>query len=134
MFALIRHPFISISMKFLARVTMGGVWGIALSPFELDVRLGFGAVLAVLAAFLSYSFVAFDRLPLSASRLALYGLVIAGEYLAVGCVVLAALGAFQGQPYTYAMMVSGFGSALFTVYGMTVLYRDNISKAAGSNP
>lgn len=134
MFALLRHPFITVPMKFLARVAMAAVWGIALSPFDQDVKLAFGAVTAIVAGLLSYSFVSHDKVPLSASRLGLYGLVVAGEALAVGTIVLAALGGFTGQLHMYALWCCAFGGALLSFYGTTILYRDNMSKVAGSNP
>lgn len=129
---LLQFSIISLPMKFMARVCMGAVWGISLSNFESDVRIGFGTFLAVVACLLSYSFVAWDRVPLSASRMALYGLLVAGEALAVGCVVLAALGAFTGQLETGAMVVCAFGGSFFTLYSNGVMFRDNMGNIAGS--
>ncbi len=131
--SLLRHPFISLPMKFLARITWGAVWGVALSPYELEVKVGFGAVLAVLALALSVSFFGFDKVALSASRVALYGLLIAGEALAVGAIALAALGAFSGHVPTYALISCAFCGSVFPMYVMSILYRDNTSRAAGSN-
>lgn len=128
---LFRHPFVILPMKFLARITMGSLWGIALSPFELEVKIGFGAVLAVLALCLSVSFFGFDKVALSASRVALYGLLVAGEALAVGAIVLAALGAFQGQLFIHALWVCAFGGTVFPLYALSILYRDNMSKGRG---
>lgn len=130
---LLRHPFISVPMKFAARIAWGGVWGISLSPFELDVKLAFGAVLAGVAVFLSASFFGFDRVSFSAARAALYGLLVAGEAMAVGAIVLACLGAFTGHVETYAMVCCAFMGTLLPMYVMSILYRDNMSKGAGSN-
>lgn len=124
---LLQLSIISLPMRFMARVCMGGVWGLALSNLEFDVRAGFGTLLAGMALLLSYSFVAWDKVPLSAARMALYGLLVAGEAMSVGCIVLAALGAFTGQLYTGAMIACGFGGSLFTIYPMSVMFMDNIA-------
>ncbi len=131
---LLQHPFIALPMKFAARITMAAVWGVALSPFALDVKLGFGAVLAGLALLMSRAFFGWDKAPRSAPRLALYGLYVAGEAMAIGAIVLAFLGAFQGQLHTYAMITCAFGGSLLTLYPLAVLYRDNTRGTPGSTP
>lgn len=127
-----RYPIISVPAKFLARIATGAIWGIFLSPFDLSVRLGFASVLSVIAAFLYRAFWAWDKQRVSISRISLYGLLGAGEALAVGAVVFAALGAFTGSVNVPALMLCGFGGAVLPMYTTSVLYRDNIQRGAGS--
>lgn len=124
---MLRHPYIGLPAKFLSRITMGALWGIFLSPFALDVKLFFGALLAVLGIFLGQAFWAFDQQPVTAHRIALYGLLWAGEALAVGAIVFAALGAFTGQVayVTLPMAACAFVGTLVPLAVMTTLYRDN---------
>lgn len=135
MFQLIRHPFISVPMKFIARVCMGSLCGIAFSPFELDVKVWFGAIMTGLAVLMMYLPIrAWDRSPMDGIRMALYGLVIVGEALCVGAVVLGAFGAFQGHLQPLPMMLIGFAGILSTLFGMAELSRSNIKDRPGSKP
>lgn len=139
MLSLLRHPFAVQALKFLARIAWASVWGILLSPFELEARITFGGLLAILAGVLSVSFYAFDRVAFSASRMALYGLLVAGEAMSVGALVFACLGAFTGQLEGLALVACAFVGTVLTLYSLTILYqdnlklRDNMSKGAGSN-
>lgn len=130
---LLRLPFIALPMKFAARIAMAGLWGIWLSPFDADVKYVFGAILGGVASLLSVSFFGFDRVALSPARIALYGLLTGGESMAVGAMVLAALGAFTGQLHTWPMICCAFAGTVLPMYAMAILYRDNTSKPAGSN-
>lgn len=125
---LIRHPFIALPAKFLGRITMAAIWGILLSPFDSDVKLAVAACLGVVALSLTPFFVGWDRTPLSASRLALYGLLIGGEAMAVGAMVLGALAAFSGHPDTYLSMLvmAAFGGTVLTLYPTAIMYKDNM--------
>jgi hypothetical protein len=127
-----RYPIISVPAKFLARITTGAIWGIFLSPFDLTSRFVFAGILSVIAAFLYRAFWAWDRQPVTLSRISLYGLLGAGEALGVGAVVFAALGAFTGHVHVLPLMLCGFGGALLPMYINAVLYRDNILKGRGS--
>lgn len=128
---LFRHPFIALPAKFLARITMGALWGILLSPFDQDVKLAVAACLGVLVLSLVPFFVGWDRVPLSASRVALYGLLMGGEAMAVGAMVLAALAAFSGHPDTYlsAMMGAAFAGTVLTLYPTAIMYKDNTKQS-----
>lgn len=132
---LLRHPYFNLPIKFMGKVFAAVAWGIALSPFDLDVKLVFGAIAAVLASLMiAAPWVATDRCA-SASRLPLYGLIVAGEALFVGTLVFAFLGTFQGHPQTLAMIGCAFGGVLLPLYGAAVIYRDkrdNMSKGPGS--
>jgi hypothetical protein len=130
--SLLHHPFIALPCKFVARIAMAAIWGVALSSAALDVRLIFGAGLAVVALFCSRAFWAWDKVPFSASRFALYGLYVAGEAMAIGAFVLAFLGAYTGQLHTFAMITCAFGGSVLTLYPLAVLYRDNMSQGPGS--
>lgn len=132
--SLLHHPFIALPCKFVARIAMAAIWGIALSPFALDLKLGFGAGLAVVALLCARAFWAWDRVPFSASRAALYGLYVAGEAMAIGTFVLAFLGAYTGHLHTYAMITCAFGGSILTLYPLAVLWRDNMSRGPGSTP
>lgn len=127
-----RHPFIALPAKFLSRITMGALWGINLSPFSLDVKLFFGALLAVVGVLLGQAFWGWDRKPRSAHRIALYGLLWAGECSAVGAIVFGALGAFTGQLQTLPLIGCAFLGTVLPLYAMAELYRDNTAKSAGS--
>lgn len=132
-------PFIAIPLRILSRIAWAGVWGIALSAAEIEYKLVFGAILASLACVLSVSFFGFDRrMAFSASRMALYGLYVAGEAMLVGASAFALLGALTGQLEGFALVICAFGGTVLTMYSMSILYRenledDNTSKGAGSN-
>lgn len=132
--SLLHHPFIALPCKFIARITMGAIWGVALCQTDLDTKLLFGGLLAGLALLLSRAFWAWDKIPVSAARIALYGLYVAGEAMAIGAIVLAFLGAFQGHLHTFAMVTCALGGSLLTLYPMAVMYRDNTRGAPGSTP
>lgn len=125
---LTRHPFIALPAKFLGRVTMAAIWGVLLSPFDSEVKFAAAACLGVLALSLTPFFVGWDRARLSASRVALYGLLIGGEAMVVGSFVLGALAAFTGQPETYLspMVAAVFAGTVLTLYPTSVMYRDNM--------
>lgn len=127
---LFRHPFIVLPAKFLGRIMMGALWGILLSPLDQDVKFAVAAGLGVLLLSLTPFFVSWDRAALSASRVALYGLLIAGEAMAVGAMVLAALGAFSGHADTYLplMVVAAFGGTVLTLYPTAIMHRDNMGE------
>lgn len=126
---LTKHPFIAIPAKFLGRITMGAIWGVLLSPFAQDVKLAVAACLAVLALSLYPFFVGWDQAPRTVARLALHGLLMAGEGLAAGAIVLAALAAFSGHTeWLSAMVPVMFGAIVFTLYPTAVMYRDNMAK------
>ena len=132
--SLLHHPFIALPCKFVARIAMAAIWGIALSPFDLDVRFGFGAALAVVALLCARAFWAWDKVPFSASRASLYGLYVAGEAMAIGAFVLAFLGAYTGQLHTFAMITCAFGGSVLTLYPLAAIWRDNMSRGPGSTP
>ena len=133
MFNLLRHPALTFPLRFLARIAMSALWGIILSPFELEVKVGFGAVLAVVAGVLSLSF--FSGIEkLGIADVGLCGLAVAGEAMAVGTFVFAALGAFSGHVNALAMFVCAFSGTLLPVYAITTLYqKNNTAKPRGSN-
>jgi hypothetical protein len=126
--ALFRLPQIAMPAKFCARVTMAAIWGCLLGQGMGSGRLACGAVLGLLAGLLSVSFFGWDRRRLDGTRMALYGLYVAGEMLVVGTLVMAALATFSGAVYGYAMMLSGFGGSLFTVYSTFLLMTRNITE------
>jgi hypothetical protein len=128
-----RFPHIALTARYMYRVLAGTAWGMALSPFELDVRLAFLACVGLVMGLLFPSFIAWDQKPVTASRLALYGLLAVGEVLAGGCVVFGALGAFTGHLHMVPMWLTGLGGSLLPLYALSVLYKDNMSRAAGSN-
>lgn len=94
---LTKHPFIALPAKFLGRITMGAIWGIILSPFGQDVKLAVVACLALIVLVLYPFFVGWDRAPRTAARIALHGLLMMGEALAAGSIVLGSLVAFSGH-------------------------------------
>ena len=129
---LFRIPFFSVAAKFCSRILMGSLWGLFLSPFSMDIKLLFGALMAGMAVLLGTSFYAWDRMPVTASRISLYGLLLAGEALCTGSIAFATLGAFTGQLHVHALWICALGGSLLTLYSISVLYRDNMSKRPGS--
>lgn len=132
--SLFRHAFFALPTKFCARVLMAAIWGLLLcseKDFPMPVRLAFGAVLGLAMLGCSVAFFGWDRGRLDASRLALYGLYVAGEMLVVGTLCFAFLGTFCGRLEPVAMLLCGFGGSLFTTYPMVQLYARNILKSRG---
>ncbi len=126
---LLRHPFISYAIRFLARLAYAGMWGVVLSPTDLNTKLLFGTPLAILAGFLMVLFVAHSP---KLHQAPLYGLMMAGEALGVGACVLAFLGATTGQLATIPLCICVFGGLLLTLHSTYALYRDNMQKPSGS--
>ena len=127
MFSLLtRHPFVALPAKFLGRITMGAIWGVLLSPFDSETKVALAAVLGVIAVSLFPFFVGWDRKPLSAARVSLYGVLMGGEAMAVGAMVLAALATFTGTTELLsAMVMCTFGGTVLTLYPTAIMYRDN---------
>ena len=126
---LTKHPFIALPAKFLGRITMGAIWGIILSPFGQDVKLAVVACLALIVLVLYPFFVGWDRAPRTAARMALHGLLMMGEALAAGSIVLASLAAFSGHTeWLSALVPTVFGGVVFTLYPTAVMHRDNMGK------
>lgn len=126
---LTKHPFIALPAKFLGRITMGAIWGIILSPFGQDVKLAVVACLALIVLVLYPFFVGWDRAPRTAARIALHGLLMMGEALAAGSIVLGSLVAFSGHTeWLSALVPTVFGGVVFTLYPTAVMYRDNMGK------
>jgi hypothetical protein len=122
------HPAIVLPAKFLARIGMAALWGILLSPFDQDVKVAVGAVLAVLVLFLTPFFVGWDRKPLDAARVALYGLLMSGEAMAVGAMVMAAYATLTGTTHGAALVLLAFGGSVLPLYTHFTMYRDNMSE------
>lgn len=127
-----RLPYISVPGKFCTRLTMAASWGCLLGGTPEDVRTAFGAMLVAFSLLLSASFFGWDRKPVDATRLALYGLYVAGEAMVVGCLCMAFLGTFAGQLFAVPFILTGFAGSLFTIYPMALLMRDNIPGHRGS--
>lgn len=127
-----RLPFVSVPGKFCTRVTMASTWGCCLGDGPEDLRMAFGAMLTFFALTMSASFFGWDRKPVTASRLALYGLYVAGEAMVVGCLCLAFLGSAGGRMLALPMMLTGLAGSLFTLYPMALLMKDNIPEHRGS--
>jgi len=131
--ALFRLPYVSLPAKFCARVTMAAIWGCLLGQGMGGGRVACCAVLGLLAGLLSVSFFGWDRRRLDGTRMALYGLYVAGEMLVVGTLVMAALATFSGAVYGYAMVLCGFGGSLFTLYSLLLLMTRNITEGRDQN-
>ncbi|NJL53677.1 hypothetical protein HC928_00020 [bacterium] len=114
--SLFRIGVVRLPAKFGARTAWAGVLGICLSAYDLAVRLPFAGALGLFALFLSLSFFGWDRQPLTATRIGLYGLYVVGEVGGVGTLVFTALGGFTGAPYVWQTLVCCFlGSFLCLV-------------------
>ena len=112
--------------QFLSRVVFGALWGLALNPGPSHSKFEIFAVLACLAFVLSFSFFPTSKLPLTSYRIALYGLLIAGEACSVGAFVLAALGLFSGQVNGLALVITaGLGGSV-TQYARAVILYENM--------
>lgn len=122
---LLRHPFISYTIRFLARLAFAGMWGVVLSPADLNTKLLFATLLAVLASGLMVMF--FGSRP-RLHQVPLYGLVSAGEALGVGAIALALLGASTGQLAVIPLCICTFGGLLLTLYSTHTLYKDIITE------
>lgn len=120
------HPFVNAPAELIAKIAWGGVWGMALSSFEFDLKIGFIAMLAGLAGVMSVSFFAYDLLPVDGPRVALYGLLVAGEALTVGAIVLAALGAATGQLEGMALVACAGSGTFFRTYARQTIVSDNV--------
>ena len=121
-----RIPFISLPAKFCARILMAAIWGLVLSDGDVELRIAFGAVLGGLMLVLSPAFFGWDRGRVDGPRMALYGLYLAGEVLAMGSLCLAFMGTLCGRVEAYAMMICGFGGSFFTVYATRNIYLSNL--------
>lgn len=130
--ALFRLPVLAMPGKFCSRVAMAAIWGCLLGQGMGEARWACCASLGVLVGLLSMSFFGWDRRALDGTRMALYGLYLAGEMLVIGTLVMAALATFGGVLYGWAIVLCGFGGSLFTVYSMFLLMTRNIAERRGS--
>mgnify|MGYP006286018433 CR=1 FL=1 len=127
-----RLPFISVPGKFCTRLTMAAAWGCALGGAPEEMRSAFGATLVAFSLLMSASFFGWDRKPVDAARMALYGLYVAGEAMVVGCCCMAFLSAAGGELLALPMILTGFAGSLFTLYPMALLVKNNIPEHRGS--
>lgn len=131
---LFRFPPLQQATKYLARITAAACWGMLMRDTDMDVVLQatFAAVLGVIYLFLSQAFWQWDRGTRDAARYALYGLLVVGEFIAMGAVVLAALSAFSEQQWLPAMLACAFGGSFSTVFANLELMKDNMRLRRGS--
>jgi hypothetical protein len=124
-----RVPAIGLPSQFASRVFMAGAWGCAFGgSHPITV-----AVIGLLALMFGLSFFGWDRVALSASRLALYGLYLAGEALLTGTLVLTFWGNLGGAEVGLVPVVlSAGGGMLLLTYSTLVLVKGNIPESPGA--